>query len=288
MLVNGFIQAYDNAIDNVRPHRTLRKAFINLGQRWLLLLCLLFPLICSAEQFVDLTAEVESDDWSYLFLSDQNRNPKSADARSIFQPAGVFHCVVGANTWFVERQAKDQKTSYWFTGSNIIEQTVAPYFKPYTMVFPSVDGSPGRPVRVADLMTMNATARVCWLAFCSGPFLKHDGRKIYPPSDLWKESRLAYSGWSDKTTMFNDEFGLPKSLTLFTTNNQPVVQYQAHESTNVLGWNFPSEFYLVQYMPAGTNEWKLHMTIKGRITSIGAGTMPPIPKEALKPDWVEK
>jgi len=279
MLVNNISGAYA---------RLMRKSLIQSGRKWILPLCLVLPLLCTAEQFVDLTATVEVDSWDYLFLSDKQRDPKSADARSIFHSSTVFHCVIGADTWFVECQTKDQKNSCWFTGSNIIEQAVAPYFKPFTVIAPSVDGNPGRPVRVTDLMTMNTMARVCWLAFCSGSFLKHEGRKIYPPSDLWKESRLVSSGWSDQTTVFEDGLGLPKSLTLFTTNNQPVVQYQAHESTNVLGWNFPSEFYLVQYMPDGINEWKLHITAKGRITAIKEGTMPPVPKEALNPDRVEK
>jgi hypothetical protein len=56
----------------------------------------------------------------------------------------------------------------------------------------------------------------------------------------------------------------------------------------VLGWNFPLEFYLVQYQPARlraktspdrprTNSWELQLTAKGRVTSIKEGTAPEIP-----------
>ena len=91
---------------------------------------------------------------------------------------------------------------------------------------------------------------------------------------------MVYSGWSDQTTVFKDGLGLPKSLDLIATNNQPIFQYQVHKSTNVLGWNFPLEFYCVQYLPTGTNLLKLHLTTKGKLTSIKEGTKPEIPVEA--------
>ena len=62
----------------------------------------------------------------------------------------------------------------------------------------------------------------------------------------------------------------------WTTNNQPVCQYRAALPTNVLDWNFPLEFYLVQYRPAGTSGWELHLTAKGKVTAIGVGTKPQI------------
>ena len=90
---------------------------------------------------------------------------------------------------------------------------------------------------------------------------------------------LVYSGWSDKVIAFEDRLGLPKSLDLIATNNQPVFQYQVHKSTNVLGWNFPLEFYCVQYLPTGTNLLRLYLTAKGRLISIKEGTKPEIPAE---------
>ena len=115
---------------------------------------------------------------------------------------------------------------------------------------------------------MELQGKICWLAFCSGSFLKRNGRQIPLPSDLWKETTLAYSGWSDQTAVFEDGLGLPRSINIFATNNQTIFQYQTRQSTNVLGWNFPSEFYLVQYSPEGTNGWKLHLTAKGKVTAI--------------------
>ena len=128
------------------------------------------------------------------------------------------------------------------------------------------------------------------MAFCSGPCLKRNGREIFPPSDLWKE--LVRGGhFANRVSTFQDAFGLPKTLDLYTTN-QPVVQYRVTASTNVLGWEFPTEFYLAQYRPAplpdhpgifmGTNGWELEFTAKGRVIQIGAGAEPQVPPAVLK------
>ena len=91
-----------------------------------------------------------------------------------------------------------------------------------------------------------------------------------------------YSGWSEQTEVFGDSLGLPKSIHLVTTNNQSVFQYQAHRATNVLGWNFPLEFFGVQYKPTRTNGWELHLTVKGKVTAIGVGAEPQIPSKVVE------
>ena len=159
---------------------------------------------------------------------------------------------------------------------------IPPVGEQYTRVYESTNGNPGKPIRQADLMTRDA--RICWLAFCSGPVLKQAERSIYPPSDLWKQLISAPSGFSDKSIAFDDVLGLPKTLDLFTGQNQPVLQYRAAGSTNVLGWEFPLEFYLAQYRPVylrdehgiAENGWELQFTAKGKITSIAAGVEPVI------------
>jgi len=53
----------------------------------------------------------------------------------------------------------------------------------------------------------------------------------------------------------------------------------------LISWHSPAlplEFYCVQYLPAGTNLWKLHFTAKGKLTSIKEGTKPKIPAEVKK------
>jgi len=85
-----------------------------------------------------------------------------------------------------------------------------------------------------------------------------------------------------QTEVFRDSLGLPKSIQLVTTNNQSVFQYQVHRSTNVLGWNFPLEFFGVQYVPTRTNGWKVHLTLKGKVTAIGVGAEPQIPAKVVR------
>jgi hypothetical protein len=112
---------------------------------------------------------------------------------------------------------------------------------------------------------------MCWLALCSGPALKRTGRQLFPPSDLWKELLPAPAGFTDKTVLFEDGLGLPRSIELFTPKDQLIFQYQVRQTTSVLGWNFPLEFYGVQYRPSQTNGWEVQLTVKGRVTAIGVG-----------------
>ncbi len=252
------------------------------------------PLQNSSTQFVELTAWIEGNSWSRLFLEDRSRDSEgqeTADKLSIFykNPNYSLRCVVGTNTWLIEEQNGNGKGSYWFTGTNIVEwwsemddSNHSPsVLERFTEVHQSADGNPGRPVNERDLLGFGVSCRICWLALCSGPFLQHEGRRIYPPRSIWKESRLGASGWTDKTTVFKDGLGLPRRLDLLATNNQPVFQYQVHLSTNVLGWNFPLEFYGLQYQPIATNLWRLETSFKGRVTAIRPATKPEIPPEVI-------
>jgi hypothetical protein len=283
------------------------KAVIHLCARcWILVLCLVFQSRCEAAQFVELTAEIEINDWDHWFLEDKGSFPKSAgefskspgEARSIFKKGATVHCVIGTNTWLMEGDFyRNSKARRWFTGTNIIDHSVITQELPETetqmlsqsskfaftnplvghqstRTYQTADGNPGRPVRVSDFMELRG--RICWLAFCSGSALKRDGRKLFPPSDLWKELLSASSGFTDKTTVFEDGLGLPRSVELFTRKDQLIFQYQVRQSTNVLGWNFPLELYGVQYRPVQTNGWAVQLTVKGKVTAIGVGTEPKI------------
>jgi hypothetical protein len=271
------------------------------------LLCFVPAVGSGAAQFVGLTTELQICDWDYLFFYDRNRkHPDEAGTASIFAESNTRRCVIGADTWMIESTFPTFEETRWFTGTNIIAHTVvtkqapdtvtrqisqairltigdpAPVGHRYTKVHESLDGNPGRPGGVADLMGFDLPASISWLAFCSGPALRREGRRIYPPSPMWKESTIFYSGWSDSTEVFEDTLGLPRSITLVSTNGQSIFQYQVRDSTNVLGWNIPLEFYGVQYLPTGTNAWKLHLTFKGRVTSIGPATQPEIPPAVMQ------
>lgn len=212
---------------------------------------------------------------------------------------------MGDGPWMIQSILPTSTVTRWFTGSQMVEHTVitgkaeppslkertspillalepAPAGAQFTRLYPSTDGNPGRPVRVADLMGTDLPATVSWLAFASGPALRREGRVINPPSDLWKQSSLAFSGWTEAVEVFQDGQGLPRSLQLISTNRQVVLEYQVRRSTNLLGWNIPMEFYGVQYIPADSNQWRLHLTFKGHVTSVGPSQKPEIPAEVMR------
>ena len=264
------------------------------------------PLCSGAGQFVELTVEIEIHEWDYWFFCDRiGRYPGQEGTPSIFTTNQTRRCVVGEDTWMIESDFPTFAETRWFTGTNIVThtrvkkeapepgagRTVAPgglAVKPapaghrYTTVSESLDGNPGRPGGVADLMGFDIPGTISWLAFCSGSALKREGHRIFPPSAFWKESAIAFSGWKEVAEVFPDGLGLPRSANLVFTNGQSIFEYQVHRSTNVLGWTFPLEFYGIQYLPTGTNNWKLHLTLRGKVTSIGAGREPEIPADVRK------
>jgi hypothetical protein len=245
----------------------------------------------AAGQFVDLVTEVQLYNWG------SNRAVVSQ-----------VRCLVGTNSWLMEGDfIRNGRQTWWFTGTNLVESTVITKAIPVgaipgshlvgrspqpgersARVYESPDGNPGKPVRQVDLLGV-MSARLCWLAFCSGPCLKTPGRKVFPPNDLWKEIINAPSGFADHVTAFEDTLALPKNVDLCTQDGQPVFQYRVTASTNVCGWNVPLEFYAAQYqhvfLPEShrftTNGWELGFTAKGRIIQIGPGKPPALPKEVL-------
>src|ERR1035441_10526879 len=149
-----------------------------LGRKLALPLCLLFPLLCSAEQFVEVTAEVTIDNWDYLFLYDKDKvSTRDGNPGSLFPRTYARRCVVGASTWMMETPCDsfNRKVTHWFTGTNIIEYIVLtnetrartnfpPVVEHYMYVYDSPDGNPD----VADVMgPEDVPGKMCWLAFCS-------------------------------------------------------------------------------------------------------------------------
>jgi hypothetical protein len=262
---------------------------MNTRKFWTFLLTSILPVQFASAQFVDLQAEIQVSDWHTKDLNTWTTQ---------------IHCLVGTNSWQMDGDfSRNAKLTYWFTGTNIIEESVitkdvSDIFKDFnrpglphmsapaigttnTRVTDCVDGNPGQTVRRLDHMTM--VARIGWLAFCSGPCLKREGRQIFPPSDLWKEL-VRTDQFTDRTVTFQDALGLPERTDLYTTNGQIVAQYRVTSSTNVLGWQFPLAFELVQYRPApvpglpyvtaGTNGWELQFIAKGKVAAMKIGTAP--------------
>ena len=250
--------------------------------RWIVLGVVLWLTRSAMAQYVDLSAQIEVNVWN----TQPGTPSEFQDSRAQLRPITV-HCVVNSNTWVMDDDfvSESARTTHWFTGTNIVKYDLVNGTSPLAQsrVTASNDGNPGRGTNQSDQLTM--VARIAWLAFCSGPCLKREGREIFPPSDLWKDL-LTVKRFLDETVTFDDSLGLPKVMNLTTGNGQPIFQYRTVSSTNVSGWEFPLEFKVAQYRPVHgfprpateTNGWQLEFTATGKVTAIMPTSPPTLPQ----------
>ena len=269
-----------------------RKGFRPWASRTVLLTAAwLLCFASGAAPYVDITAEVEIKDWHYFHsVGDYTNRPGPIKNEGLFRPVGTVHCVVGTNRWMIEIDDAHALQTWWFTGTNILEQVVLKSTAKgdeqnhpgdrFAWIHETKDGNPFRPGGQGDLM-FGSGEKMTWLAFCSGSYLKQADRKLYPLSDFWKESAVHRGDWSSSASTFQDGLGLPVRIDLQTTNSQRVFLYQVHEVTNVLDWTFPREFSAVQYWLNGRT-CELYLTIRGKLKTIHEGTEPEVPAEAWK------
>jgi YceI-like domain len=235
-----------------------------------------------AAEFVQLTADIDILSWGGGLGGTEGPRPQT------FQ----IHAVAGRNKWVISNQI-GTTNRYTFDGTRIVERSwidggssvqdpnaTKPSAHWWTRSAESPDGNPGETIRVLD--HLDTVSRIAWLAFCSGPTFNHPSRKIYPPWDLWKEY-LDPTTFVEKTTRFEDDLGLPKTLLLFSGEHQPVVDYRVSATTNLAGWNFPQSFFLLEYNPTGTKGWMLGIIAHGRVSSIGPAADPFPPDTATLP-----
>lgn len=241
-----------------------------------------------AAQFVDLTAQIETVRWVNAY----GEKPPSVQTTS-----WTTHCVVGTNSWLIEQESGGYtRDAWWFTGSNVVAHSVVlkyPSDRPelfernhpdmvvgrgYSRIDQSNrDGRPWIAPAVVLGELGRGTASIPWLAFCSGPYLRTKDRVLDLPSP--RDQATFYYVCSDTTRVFEDSLGLPIGVE-FVSTNQPICHYRTVGSTNVLGWNFPLEFHLVQYRTSfKTPVWVVDMTASGKITAIGIGREPSIAEE---------
>jgi hypothetical protein len=208
-------------------------------------LWLLCAFQCAEAQVVHLTAEIETASWN-------------SEEPGVHIKTWTTQCMVATNAWLIT--GGPFGSLQWASGTNSLGRA--------ERTLESADGNPARPPRTMDALSV--PGNISWLAFCSGPFLKRTGKGLPLPSGFWKEYLPASWQTSEKITVFEDELGLPERIVLYD-KSQPVLQYRATLTTNALGWTFPLEFYLAQYIPARSNAWDLELTAKGRIVAISEG-----------------
>jgi hypothetical protein len=229
---------------------------------------MLFPLLNHAAQFIEVRAEIESTSW----MSERIQNRRTHTTR----------CIVGTNLWFFEGNFLGNATRrYWFTGTNMVEETVITSRLPDQHLGGPVVRRPEigeRSVRIHTAFAyepLEGAAYVSWMAFCSGTFLKSAGREILLPFGV----RTQRSRVSDKTSVFEDGLGLPKRFELYGTNQRKLCEYTVQQSTNFLGWDLPLSFELVQYRE---DNGAPRVQAVGKATLVRHASPPMLPPEVLE------
>ena len=232
--------------------------------KWVTALCLgLVPVQNQAAEFVEISAEIET--FGYRLGDTESileAKPKTVNVR----------CIAGSIEWYVEHDFHARQ-EWQFDGTNVVLRS-----RPISsgtdssnvtkQIWPTRDGHPMGEFGV----------NMPWLAFCSGTYLKREGRIVPLPCGILRHcpDRFAYT---DVTTTFDDKLGLPRSVDLFTSkarflaaktewdqehafgdrytewnkknaaNLQEgllVFHYAVLGSTNVFGRSFPTKFEFFQ------------------------------------------
>lgn len=249
-----------------------------------ILLLLVLPGTNKAGELVEITGELELTSWHR-----QDAAGRPVENRRIHKT----RCVVGTNTWLIESDfVQNAHETWWFIGTNIAKHTVITSELPeqekkriiasgrgLLTIFPEVgerhtmilDSTDGRPVG-------NLGVNIPWLAFCSGTYLKREGRQIPLPGAVADQDAF---GFSDKTNVFDDDFGLPQRAEFYTSDKYLKCVYEVRQSTNILGRTFPLHFDLIQYGHARSRTLEPRFSVSGKVTSMRIVAEAQIPPEAV-------
>jgi hypothetical protein len=210
---------------NAPPHMKIPSK--NQVVQWLATLCVgLLSSQGQAAPFVEISAQIELT----AYRSDQTNAEAKAKTRVI-----SVVCITGTNLWHIETDWPQNSANKWFfDGTNVYESIRLTKPMPQEMQdrMKKAMGIPAVPFEtVKSNLTINLwpspdghplgddTVNLPWLAFCSGTYLKREGRPIPLPCDMLRHTpdRFAYS---DRTEVFPDAFGLPRSIDLFLSRSR--------------------------------------------------------------------
>jgi hypothetical protein len=268
-----------------------------------------FVAASHAQQYVEISATI---DLYHLELQGTNNPPEIEHDSPV-----SFVVIVGTNEWRVDNDFSQNAEVKWlFDGTNVFRSdhmtkqsslstretanriglTPVPFEEEKTNLSIQIFVTPyGHPLG-------NVGVNVPWLAFCSGTYLKYPGRIIPPPVSLLQHSFDAFA-YSDKTETFDDEFGLPRKIDLFTSKslfrtsatnrylnvnpkyaakislpNYPdgllKFHYEVTESTNFQGWHFPTKFEYFQDEYFENGAWTTRYGGVGRLIAIRRADKP--------------
>jgi hypothetical protein len=280
-----------------------------------LLGCLLSGLsVALAQRYVEISAEID-----LVTYGKTDTNGAASGSHRIISCV----CIVGTNEWRIDNDySQNAEIKWFFDGTNIYDS--ARITKPLP---PQVSanlakrfgfGSPPFDVARSNI-TINIHpspnghpigdegVNLPWLAFCSGTYLKREARLIALPVAVLRHTPEGF-GYSDKTQVFEDELGLPRTVDLFLSkallessvsnfnsehfigfrknaenanggplNSQdgaPQFHYEVTESTNFMGWNFPLRFEFAQSKRAVNGYLHPAYSGTGRVNSIRSSAKP--------------
>jgi hypothetical protein len=207
--------------------------------------------------------------------------------------------VIGGTGWYISGDfAENAEMSYWLVGTNVVRHTriTSSMYLEQAKEFVS-ERVLGRDQLHGDLLggyfraghsftTLHSSqaeqpiedglAGVVWLAFCSGDYLKQQGRRIPMPMD----SSAHGVEYSDETVVFDDNSGLPKSVELLASDGTVLCSYQVLKATNVLGRTIPLQFQLVKWRQGPSLGSR--SIVHGSVRSIKPGTPPELPTDVEK------
>src|SRR5690242_15425027 len=94
---------------------------------WVAVICIgLLPLQHKGAEFVEIQGELNVEDWDYRLFRDRIGYGSESNLKlpGIFTGESAIRCLVGIGSWMIEFSSENARTTYWFTGSNIIEHAV--------------------------------------------------------------------------------------------------------------------------------------------------------------------
>jgi hypothetical protein len=256
--------------------------------KWVAALCFgLVAIRIQAAQFVEIRAEMEI--FGYQLAN--------TDSIASAKPRTVHvWCIAGVNEWYIESDFQHRQV-WLFTGTNLLYRSWPKDSKVVREAWESSDGYSGGDYGV----------HIPWLAFCSGTYLKRPGRLV-----PLMAGQLAHCpdqfAYTDATTTFPDDLGLPRSLDLFSSHelflkshtdwdkklsfgdrytdwNEKTASkiqdgvllfhYAVLDSTNGFGWTVPTkfEFFQIGRQYEENGNWFCQGT--GRVKSVRPATKLP-------------
>jgi hypothetical protein len=250
-----------------------------------------------AQRYVEISAQIQTFSYQENDLP-EGRNPIQRDYSVI--------CVIGTNQWRIDTGFSEKGGYQWlFDGTNLYDNIIVypKLSRPLTNDNNELQTLTQSPAIKRSINTVHvfSSSNGCplgdsqvnlpWLLFCSGRFLRAEGRVIpFPVVDL-RHTPDAFA-YSDRTQTFDDELGLPRSIDLFASQslfkasvNSEIFEgkhdvemwkrgsmgykwnlaegalrfrYSVVESTNFFGWNIPV-----------AAEWALNIPETGKLVPLG-------------------